>query len=124
MIGFNKLGNIIWTYNATASPWGLIEIPDIGGTFKSDLVAGGFDGKVYALSGDSGKVIWQTSIGNAIIEDLFLSPDVDGDGTQDILVSALVPNAFMISGKNGNIFWTGNTGGNNLGCWCSWRYDR
>lgn len=115
VIGFNKNGNIIWEYNATASPWGLVEISDIGGTPKSDLIAGGFDGKVYALSGDSGKVIWQTTIGNAIIEDLFLSPDVDGDGTPDILVSALVPNAFMISGKNGNIIWTGNTGGNNLG---------
>ncbi len=115
VIGFNKLGNIIWTYNATASPWGLIEIPNIGGALTSDLVAGGFDGKVYALTGDSGKVIWQANIGNAIIEDLFLSPDVDGDGTPDILVSALVPNAFMISGKSGNILWTGYTGGNNLG---------
>lgn len=115
VIGFNKLGNIIWTYNATASPWGLVEISDIGGTSNSDLIVGGFDGKVYALSGDSGKVIWQTTIGNAIIEDLFLSPDVDADGVPDIWISALVPNAFMISGKNGNILWSGYTGGNNLG---------
>lgn len=115
VIGFNKFGNIIWTYNATASPWGLIEIPDLNGDSKSDIVAGGFDGKVYALTGDSGKVIWQTTIGNYIIEDLFLSPDVDGDGMQDILVSALTPTVFMISGKTGSIIWTGYTGGNNLG---------
>lgn len=115
VIGFNKFGNIIWTHDATASPWGLIEIPDLNGDSKSDVVAGGFDGKVYALTGDSGKVIWQTTIGSYIIEDLFLSPDVDSDGMPDILVSALTPTVFMISGKTGNIIWTGYTGGNNLG---------
>ena len=115
VIGFDKFGNIIWTFNTTASPWGLIEIPDLNGDYKSDVIAGGFDGKIYALTGDSGLVIWQTSIGSYIIEDLFLSPDVDGDGTPDILVSALTSNGIMISGKTGSIIWTGNTGGNNLG---------
>lgn len=115
VIGFDKFGNIIWTFNTTASPWGLIEISDLNGDSKSDIIAGGFDGKVYALTGDSGNVIWQTTIGNYIIEDLFLSPDVDNDGYPDILVSAITPGAYMISGKTGAIIWTGFTGGNNLG---------
>ncbi len=115
VIGFNKLGQIIWTYNATGSPWGLVEIQNIGGTSTSDIIVGGFDGKVYALAGNNGQLLWQYNLGNVYIEDIFLCPDVTGNGVPEVLVSALTPSCFLIEGATGNLIWSAPTGGNTLG---------
>jgi hypothetical protein len=115
VIGFNKQGQIIWTYNSSASPWGLIEIPNIGGSPTSDVIMGGFDGKVTALAGNNGQQLWQYNLGNVIIEDLFLCPDVNGNAYPEVLVSALTPSCFLIDGFTGLLIWSAPTGGNTLG---------
>ena len=116
VFGFNKLGQVLWTVpTAGYSPWGMVEIPDIGRGSSSDVIFGDFTGNLKAVGGDQGDIIWTASIGNAIVEDLILVPDMNKNGVPDVLVSALVPTLYLLEGANGNVIWTGSTSDNILG---------
>jgi hypothetical protein len=110
VIGFNKQGTISWSFPTLAAPWAVKEIEDIGGEPTSDIIAGDIGGRVYAITGDAGIQLWQTSTGG-FIEDLIIVPDVDGDRVDDILVSQLNSNLYLLSGKTGAVIWLQNAGG-------------
>ncbi len=115
VIGFDKAGVIIWTFQTAGSPWTVREIPDIGGTPSSDVLVGTTTGNVYVLDGQSGQVLWSTTIGNVFIEDARIMPDINNNGTPDILISGINPNVYVLDGGNGQYIWGGFTGGNILG---------
>ncbi|QQS37571.1 MAG: choice-of-anchor D domain-containing protein [Ignavibacteriales bacterium] len=115
VIGFDKQGNIKWIFPTTGTPWTVYGIEDIGGSSVSDVIVGTTTGLVYALSGDSGNVIWSRNLGNVFIEDLRITTDITANGKSDILVSGINPNIFLLEGTNGDIIWQNGTGGNILG---------
>lgn len=115
VIGFNRQGNITWVFPTTGTPWTVYEIEDIGGSSASDVIVGTTTGMVYALSGDSGNVLWSRNLGNVFIEDLRVTSDITGNGKSDILVSGINPNIFLLKGTTGEIMWQNGTGGNILG---------
>ena len=115
VIGFNRAGQIRWTFNTAQAPWTVIEIPDIGGSSSSDILVGDTGGNVYALSGEDGSLIWQRSIGTVFIEDARVISDINDSGTRDILISGIAPVIYVLEGSNGQIIWQAHTGGNILG---------
>lgn len=115
VIGFDKAGQIVWTFQTAGTPWTVREIPDIGGTPFSDVLVGTTTGNVYVLDGQTGQVLWTTSIGNVFIEDARIIADANGNGTPDILISGINPNIYVLEGSNGNYIWGSYTGGNILG---------
>lgn len=115
VIGFNKSGQIVWTFPTSGTPWTVREIPSIGGTSSSDVLVGTTTGAVYVIDGQSGQQLWLTSIGNVFIEDARIVPDVNENGTPDILISGINPNIYVLDGSNGQYIWGNNTGGNILG---------
>ncbi|NCS89254.1 MAG: hypothetical protein AUK34_03280 [Ignavibacteria bacterium CG2_30_36_16] len=115
VVGFDSLGNIIWSFPSARTPWTVYEIEDIGGDPASDVVVGDIGGNVYALSSDAGIVLWQRSIGNVFIEDLRVVSDVNESGTDDIFVSGIAPACYLLEGSTGDIIWSKNVDGNILG---------
>jgi hypothetical protein len=115
VFGFNKTGQLIWSYPTIGSPWSVREIVDLDANGTSDIIAGDISGNVYALSGDAGIEIWRKNIGNVFIEDLRIIADVNQSGYPDILVSGINPNVYVLEGKTGATIWNQNTGGNILG---------
>lgn len=113
--GFDKLGNITWSFPTLRAVWGLIEIENIGGSSTSDLIAGDVGGNIYAISGDAGVQIWSRALANVFIEDLLIIPDINNSGTDDILVSALTSNAYLLEGSDGTTIWSSSVSGNILG---------
>jgi len=98
ILGFDKNGQIIWSFPTTRVVWGMAEIENIGGLATTDIIAGDFGGNVYAITGDAGAQIWTRSIGNNIIEDVFIVPDLNDNGTDDVMLSALTGNLYVLEG--------------------------
>jgi outer membrane protein assembly factor BamB len=115
VIGFNRNGQIVWTFLTSGTPWTVREIPNIGGSTSSDVLVGTTTGSVYVLDGETGQQLWQTSIGNVFIEDARIVPDVNSNGSPDILISGINPNIYILDGANGQNIWGNFTGGNILG---------
>ncbi|MDP2301644.1 MAG: choice-of-anchor D domain-containing protein [Ignavibacteria bacterium] len=113
--GFDRQGNIVWTHPTQRSVWGLTEINDINGNGNKDIIAGDVGGYVYAVTADSGKLIWNSYLGNVFIEDIYSVPDLNDSGVDDILISAITPTVFILEGSTGNLIWSSGTGGNILG---------
>lgn len=115
VFGFDRAGNVLWSYPTASGPWGIDEIENIGGLSTSDVIVGDINGNVYAISGDAGVELWRVSIGNAFIEDLFVIPDINNSGTDDILLSALTSRLFVLEGSTGAQIINFQTAGNTLG---------
>jgi hypothetical protein len=116
VVGFDRAGNITWTFPTTAAPYRLGEIEDIGGDINTDIIVGTINGMVYALSSDAGVQIWSRSIGSgAFIEDLRVVRDMNGNNVQDILISGISPTIFLLDGAAGQTIWSMPVAGNILG---------
>ena len=115
ILGFDKNGQIMWSFPTLRVAWGLAEIENIGGLATSDVIAADIGGNVYGITGDAGAAIWTVSIGNYFIEDIHIVPDLNNSGTDDILVSALTGNLFILEGSTGANLFVLPTGGVILG---------
>lgn len=115
VFGFDKMGNIIWTFPTSKVGWGITEIENIGGQASSDLIASDIGGNVYAIDGETGSQLWNTSIGNQFIENVFIIPDINNSGVDDIVIDAITTNIHVLEGSTGNAIWSNFTGGNILG---------
>ncbi|MBS4034300.1 MAG: choice-of-anchor D domain-containing protein [Ignavibacterium sp.] len=115
VIGFNRNGQIVWTFLTSGTPWTVREIPNVGGSASSDILVGTTTGAVYVLDGETGQQIWQTSIGSVFIEDARIVPDINSNSSPDILISGINPNIYILDGANGQNIWGNFTGGNILG---------
>ncbi|MBZ0201118.1 MAG: choice-of-anchor D domain-containing protein [Ignavibacteriaceae bacterium] len=115
VIGFDSLGNILWSFPTSNTPWTVYEINNVGGDLASDVVVGDIGGNVYVLSSDAGVLLWQKNIGNVFIEDMRVVSDINQSGTEDIFVSGIAPACYLLEGSTGDIIWNKNVAGNILG---------
>ncbi len=89
-------GNLLWS--SKVNDMVMVQSPalagDIDGDTVLDVIGTGFTGKVYAVSGKDGSIIWQKDLWSADqrLDRLFLihTPvvaDVDGDGSEEVVLS-------------------------------------
>jgi outer membrane protein assembly factor BamB len=91
-----KTGNLIWKRSAENQVFGSALLYDIDRDGIEDVIFGGRNGILDAISGRTGKTIWEfsASVGAELIGEKYfnfynpqLIPDQDGDGLMDILVA-------------------------------------
>ncbi|MFZ1321020.1 MAG: PQQ-binding-like beta-propeller repeat protein [Ignavibacteria bacterium] len=103
--GFDTTGSAVWNYAATGNIWSLKEIPDINNDNKKDIIGlGGFNGSIFAVTGDLGNQIWSRSLGSSNNGKITILDDADGNGFADFSLSAPQV-AFRIDSKTGNTIW-------------------
>jgi outer membrane protein assembly factor BamB len=102
---FNANGTVNWTF--TIPTGGRIpsspSIADVNLDGINDTIIGATDGRVYALSGKDGSLLWSYRIGQYI----FSSPamgDVNGDGNLDIVFGSLNKNQYVLDPPFWNLF--------------------
>ncbi len=100
-----------------ACPWGRDlpvtggpELADIDGDGLQDVLVGGGDNRLHALSGKGGQVLWAGQAGAPVLA-LPSVGDLDADGISDCVVGGgYVVHAF--SGGDGHELWARKTGNN------------
>ncbi len=104
--GFDSSGNSVWSYSAPGNIWSLKEIPDVNSDGGKDILGlGGFNGSVFAITGNSGSEIWARSLGSSNNGKILPLDDADGNGFADFTLSA-PQSAFRIDTKTGNTIWS------------------
>lgn len=122
-------GNLIWGVWPNGGPsnsggWGdkcVAATSDLDGNGIPDALLGTAWGgrSIYAIDGDSGRVIWYYDTyrdpnGSGWVYQVNPMPDVDGDSIPEVLaaVAGSTMSAFCFSGANGSIIWRfrGNDG--------------
>lgn len=102
-------GSILWTYSIGAwsdsdSMDGAI-IDDIDNDNVFDIVVGGRDSKITALSGVNGCVIWEYAIPGWVGRCVINAGDLNGDTYDDIVVGSWDTDAYAINGYDGSLLW-------------------
>jgi len=82
-------------------------VADINDDGKPEVIVGSGDGKVYALNGENGQLIWSFSTGDWI----FSSPavaDIDRDGLLDIVVGSVNGKIYRFEATrpHGKVIWS------------------
>ena len=103
-------GSIFWSVDASGSSvWALEQLDDLDEDGIQDVLAGDFGwssgGHLYILSGASGNVITNSSIGSNNIMRFEKFDDVNEDGHLDILVAHAGSNGLVISGADASNIW-------------------
>lgn len=106
--GFNGSGTSIWTYPISGSlnaVWSLKQVPDINGDGNTDIVGMyGFNGGIFALSGNNGTQVWANNLGSSNGGTVELADDLNLNGSIDFTYSGPQV-AFRIDSKTGSILW-------------------
>ena len=86
--GFNNTGLSSWSHPVDGAAWSLKEIPDINGDNIKDIVGlSGFNGTLFAVSGDAGAQLWLDNLGNSNNGKIIQLDDLDKNGYIDLAAS-------------------------------------
>lgn len=114
----SKGQEILWSFDTKSASYGMSAAGDIDGDGLLEIVFGCYrnDGKIYALNGDDGSLLWEydtTLPGNDGCNDVApLIYDIDNDGTPEIFVpSSCNPVTYCLDGKTGEVRWKTKTRG-------------
>ncbi len=83
-------------------------LADIDGDGMLDVLLGGRDHRLYALSGQDGQVLWKGEAKEPI-DCLPSVGDLDGDGTPDCVAGSVDYGVHAFSGRDGHTLWTRKT---------------
>jgi hypothetical protein len=114
---WNNDGSLRWHTALPERAPGSPAIADINGDGHLDVVIGALDGKVYALDGRNGAILWSTLARDIFNNQYIPNPqvyspvlgDVDGDGLDDVLIG-LGWDVVVMKGTNGALL-TGTSAG-------------
>ncbi len=104
--GLDTIGNSVWSYSSAGNTWSLKEIDDISGDGRKDIIGlGGFTASIFAITGNTGSLIWSRTLGSSNNGKIAILDDADGNGFADITLSA--PQiAHRLDSKTGNTLWS------------------
>lgn len=101
----NPDSSLNWTFNIPTG--GRIEsspsIADMNGDGVNDVVVGSSDGKVYALNGIDGILLWSYNIGEYIFSSPSLA-DINSDGNLEVLIGSRNKNEYALDPPSWSMF--------------------
>ena len=83
-------------------------VGDIHNDGNIEVVVGDRTGKVYALRGTNGAVLWSRSIGSLSSGGVSSSPliaDINGDGNIEVVIGSNNGRLYALRGTNGSVLW-------------------
>jgi len=104
---------LLWRHPTGGPNMGGLAAADFDGDGAVDVVSPSTDGRVYALRGRDGGVIWSAAAGAS--RSVPALADLTGDGTQDVLVVTMDGRLVVIDGRSGAILWEAVRGGEAVG---------
>jgi outer membrane protein assembly factor BamB len=87
-------------------PRGVLAAEDLSGDGSPEVIMMTARGRVMAISGADGKVLWEASAGNEGQSVAFA--DVDGDRVLDVVLAGGQSFALALSGRDGSVVWKDN----------------
>lgn len=109
--GYNNSGQNAWSYGLTGALWNMREIPDINNDNGKDIVGlNGFNGAIFAITGDAGAEIWTQSLGFSSEGKIVLLDDVNNNGAIDMAISGIQNSISRVDTKTGNTIWSAPLG--------------
>ncbi len=100
-------GSVKWSYvTPGSSVWGLMQLDDITGDGKKDIVAGDFGGTIVFLNAANGSKIDDLSLGSVLILRLVDIGDPNKNGYRDILVGHSGTNGIVVDGFTCSTVWS------------------
>jgi serine/threonine protein kinase/outer membrane protein assembly factor BamB len=109
-------GARLWQLETGAANMGGLTAVDLDGDGLADVVATSMDGRVYALRGKDGKLLWKTAGDKIPSWSQPTITDLNGDGCLEILVTTLEGQLDVLDGKDGKVIWCAGEAG-------KWRID-
>lgn len=103
-------GDEIWTrFLSESSGYAyvhtVLDAGDLNADAAADIILLAWDGKVYALNGTNGNVLWNPTLTAGFTDALVLYGDQNADSKQDFLVGGNDKIMKLGSGSNGNAIW-------------------
>jgi len=98
-----------WTYTTGSYVESSPAIGDINGDGQIEVVVGSGDGRVYALRGTNGTLLWSFTTGSVVSSPAI--GDINGDGQIEVVVGSLDYRVYALRGTNGALRWYYTTGG-------------
>ncbi|NVO20091.1 MAG: PQQ-binding-like beta-propeller repeat protein [Bacteroidetes bacterium] len=101
-----RTGNVIWQKSIGGPVFSVIEVEDITGDGKPDVVAGASNaqetiGKALALDGTNGTIKWSYNTPGSSVWGLLQLDDINGDGKKDIAVGDFDGTVTILNAANG-----------------------
>jgi outer membrane protein assembly factor BamB len=87
-------------------PRGALAAEDLNGDGSPEVIMMTERGRVIAVSGVDGKILWEASVGNEGQSVAFA--DVDGDRVLDVVLAGGQSFALALSGRDGSVVWKDN----------------
>lgn len=87
-------------------PRGTLAAEDLNGDGSPEVIMMTERGRVIAVSGAEGKILWEASVGNEGQSVAFA--DVDGDRVLDVVLAGGQSFALALSGRDGSVVWKDN----------------
>jgi len=87
--GFNNAGSNVWTYSSMDAVWEISSVKSIDSdTIKDYLCFEGFNGKIFALNGQTGTEMWNRTLGGSVNGNMKIMEDYSfGNNIYRIMVS-------------------------------------
>lgn len=106
----SSAGRVLWDFTADGSIHSSPAMADLDDDSKPDVVFGTNRGRVYALDGEKGSVLWSIKTPIGAFRSSPLAYDVDGDNNTEIVIGSSNGTLYCIDGKSGTIKWRYQTG--------------
>jgi len=108
-------GELLWSFYLGGPVFSVIGIEDITGDEIMDVLAGASNesetiGRVAAINGDSGNLVWDFTTTGSSVWGLSQVDDFTSDGISDLIVGDFHGNYYGLDAANGNSEWSGSIG--------------
>jgi len=107
----SSTGQILWEFAADSSIHSSPAIADLDDDDNPDIVFGTNRGRVYALDGGEGSVLWSFRLPIGAFRSSPLTYDVDGDNETEVIIGSSNGTLYCIDGGSGIAEWTYQTDG-------------
>lgn len=107
---------LLWTFTTDSQFYSSPAIGDLDGDNIYEIIIGGWDANVYALSGINGSLLWSYTINDTVTFPYFFSSpaltDLTKDGLDDVIIGCLgTGKLYAIRGYDGSLLWEFATSG-------------